>query len=47
MIVAAAGAAFGWMRYRTGSTKASTIMHAAYNALFFVAMAGEKAHVWR
>jgi membrane protease YdiL (CAAX protease family) len=46
VIVAAAGAAFGWMRHRTGSTRASTIMHAAYNALFFVAMAGQKANWW-
>jgi hypothetical protein len=44
MIVAAAGAAFGWMRHRTGSTRASTIMHASYNALFFVATAWQKAH---
>jgi hypothetical protein len=46
VIVAAAGAAFGWMRHRTGSTLASAIMHAAYNALFFVAVAGEKVHWW-
>jgi membrane protease YdiL (CAAX protease family) len=46
VIVAAAGAAFGWMRQRTGSTRASAIMHAAYNALFFVATAGEKANLW-
>ncbi|MGE5648361.1 MAG: lysostaphin resistance A-like protein [Acidobacteriota bacterium] len=26
-----AGAAFGWMRYKTGSTAASTYMHAGYN----------------
>jgi membrane protease YdiL (CAAX protease family) len=47
VIVAAAGAAFGWMRHRTGSTLASTIMHASYNALFFVAVAGQKGHLWR
>jgi membrane protease YdiL (CAAX protease family) len=47
VIVAAAGAAFGWMRHRTGSTIASSIMHAAYNALFFAAMAGQKTHLWR
>jgi membrane protease YdiL (CAAX protease family) len=47
VIVAAAGAAFGWMRHRTGSTRASTIMHAAYNALFFAAVAGQKASLWR
>jgi uncharacterized protein len=37
VIVAAAGAAFGWVRHITGSTRASTIMHGAYNSLFFVA----------
>ena len=37
VIVAAAGAAFGWVRHVTGSTRASTIMHGSYNALFFVA----------
>src|ERR1019366_8877341 len=36
-IIAAAGAAFGWMRHATGSTKASTLMHASYNTLIFVA----------
>jgi membrane protease YdiL (CAAX protease family) len=35
VVIALAGAAFGWMRYSTGSTKASTVMHASYNALFF------------
>jgi uncharacterized protein len=35
VVITLAGAAFGWVRYATGSTKASTIMHAAYNALFF------------
>ena len=39
LIVAIAGAAFGWMRYRTGSTKASTLMHASFNALTFVGVA--------
>jgi membrane protease YdiL (CAAX protease family) len=37
LLITLAGAAFGWMRYRTGSTKASTLMHASYNALEFVA----------
>ena len=41
-IVAAAGAAFGWVRHKTGSTRASTIMHGAYNALFFVALLTQK-----
>jgi membrane protease YdiL (CAAX protease family) len=37
LLITLAGAAFGWIRYRTGSTKASTLMHASYNALEFVA----------
>jgi membrane protease YdiL (CAAX protease family) len=45
-VSAKAGAAFGWMRHRTDSTLDSAVMHAAHNALFFVAVAGEKAH-WR
>jgi membrane protease YdiL (CAAX protease family) len=31
-----AGSAFGWMRYRTGSTAASTYMHAAFNFIAFL-----------
>jgi membrane protease YdiL (CAAX protease family) len=38
LLITAAGAAFGWMRQYTGSTKAATLMHAAYNALFFAAL---------
>ncbi len=40
LLVSLAGGAFGWMRHATGSTKASALMHACYNAanvLFFVA----------
>lgn len=37
LLIALAGAAFGWMRQRTGSTKSSTLMHASYNALEFIA----------
>jgi membrane protease YdiL (CAAX protease family) len=37
LLISLAGAAFGWMRHATGSTKAAAIMHGAYNALFFVA----------
>jgi uncharacterized protein len=49
LIIAMAGAAFGWMRHATGSTKAAAIMHAAYNSLFFIALMTEKRilpHVW-
>ena len=37
LLISLAGAAFGWMRHRTGSTRASTLMHASYNALEFLA----------
>jgi membrane protease YdiL (CAAX protease family) len=33
-----AGWAFGWMRHRTGSTAASTYMHAGFNLFEFVGM---------
>jgi membrane protease YdiL (CAAX protease family) len=45
LLISGAGAAFGWMRHRTGSTKAATLMHAAYNALFFAAFLGERTRV--
>jgi membrane protease YdiL (CAAX protease family) len=38
LLISGAGAAFGWVRHATGSTKASALMHAAYNALFFFAL---------
>lgn len=38
IVISLAGAAFGWIRQATGSTKASTIMHASYNALFFLVL---------
>ena len=38
VLIALAGATFGAMRHWTGSVKASTIMHAAYNALIFAAV---------
>ena len=34
LLITAAGASFGWMRYRTGSTKAAAVMHSAYNCVF-------------
>ena len=42
VLITLVGAAFGWMRHRTGSTKASTIMHAAYNGTFFVALLAQR-----
>jgi membrane protease YdiL (CAAX protease family) len=37
LLISLAGAAFGWMRHVTGSTRAATMMHAAYNAIEFAA----------
>lgn len=42
LLISGAGAAFGWMRHATGSTRASTVMHSAYNALFFFAFLAQK-----
>jgi len=41
LLITAAGAAFGWVRYRTGSTAASTFMHAAYNLTQFAGFLGQ------
>jgi len=38
LIISAAGAAFGAMRQFTGSTKAAVLMHASYNAFFFLVL---------
>ena len=42
VVIMLAGSAFGCMRQATKSTKASTLMHAAYNGLFFVALFAAK-----
>jgi len=39
LLLTGAGTCFGWMRHRTGSTKASVIMHASYNGLLFLLLA--------
>ena len=41
LLITLAGSAFGWMRHKTGSTLAATVMHAAYNATFFMALAAQ------
>lgn len=38
VLVTLAGAAFGWVRHSSGSVKSSAVMHAAYNAFFFIAL---------
>lgn len=43
LLITLAGASFGWMRQRTGSTKAAVIMHAAYNLVFFMLLAMQQA----
>jgi len=49
VLIALAGASFGWMRQATGSTRAAAIMHASYNALFFFVLFAQRrelaAHV--
>jgi membrane protease YdiL (CAAX protease family) len=35
-LVGLAGAVFGFVRYKTGSTAASTLVHTGYNATFFI-----------
>src|SRR6266849_2686970 len=35
----ATGTAFGWIRFKSGSTAASTLMHAIYNATLFLCQA--------
>ena len=42
VLISLAGAAFGWMRHATGSTKASTLMHAAYNGFQFALLFAAK-----
>ncbi len=37
LLITFAGLAFGWMRHISKSTKASTVMHASYNMVLFMA----------
>ncbi len=37
ILITGAGAAFGFVRLRSGSTLAATVMHATYNLTFFIA----------
>jgi len=46
-LITAAGAAFGWVRYRSGSTAAATVMHAAYNLVFFLALLAQTGQLKR
>ena len=42
VIIFVAGAAFGWMRLRTGSTAACAVMHCAYNLVLVAGLVAEK-----
>jgi membrane protease YdiL (CAAX protease family) len=39
VLIFVAGVAFGWMRWRSGSTAAAALMHATYNLTFFIGFA--------
>ena len=41
LLITLAGSAFGWVRYRAGSTAASIFMHAAYNLTQLAAFLGQ------
>jgi uncharacterized protein len=38
VLIGVAGAAFGWVRYRSGSTFNSAVMHSTYNLTFFAGL---------
>jgi len=42
VLISLAGALFGWMRHATGSTMASTVMHAAFNSMGFFALFAQR-----
>jgi membrane protease YdiL (CAAX protease family) len=44
-LITLAGVAFGWMRQATGSTRASTYMHAAYNSTAFLTYFAQGRHL--
>lgn len=41
VLITGAGSVFGWVRYKTRSTAASTFMHSAYNLTQFAAFLGQ------
>jgi membrane protease YdiL (CAAX protease family) len=45
LLITVAGIGFGWMRHASGSTRAATIMHAAYNFIFFAALFSQKGNL--
>jgi uncharacterized protein len=45
LLITLAGVGFGWVRHRTGSTKAATVMHIAYNCTFFLALVAQRREI--
>ncbi len=45
LLITAAGVAFGWMRQVSGSTRASTLMHSAYNFTYFLAAFSQTGNI--
>ncbi|HLY16532.1 MAG TPA: type II CAAX endopeptidase family protein [Bryobacteraceae bacterium] len=43
LLISLAGASFGWMRQRSGSTRSAAVMHASYNCVFFLLLAMQQA----
>jgi membrane protease YdiL (CAAX protease family) len=41
-LIGLAGVAFGWNRFRSGSTASATVMHGAYNLVIFAGLLYEK-----
>ena len=41
-LIGLAGVAFGWIRFRSGSTASATMMHATYNLVIFAGLMYEK-----
>ena len=46
VLIGLAGIGFGWARFRTGSTAASTMMHATYNLTVFTAFLVGQGDKW-
>lgn len=45
LLIMLAGVAFGWMRHISGSTRASTLMHSAYNFTYFLAAFSQTGNI--
>jgi membrane protease YdiL (CAAX protease family) len=45
LLITIAGTVFGWVRYKTGSTAASTFMHSSYNLMQFGAFLAQSRNI--